>query len=329
MYTYHLKNILECNAYNNNVVLDKLKEWGCTYEKTTNLVNGWQERLIPQHVPSDYLELISRLDNGFEYEYAGDTFKPTSRVQRSGRIYTTMTSASKRFNFQSTKSAERAKFTWKGFPLENFDVSASQLRIALALRGHTIPITVSPWDCLNVEHPVNEFLPSDVARELKKTVGLLLIRGEKSIDYKRIWLEKIEAPIEEIPPLKGYKNAVTIALLNDFPAISMAVPDINVTPDGYAITRRSKAYEQHHIHSRPLNIKTSFRRYESEPPTEANILEAMEAFLLRDVIRTLPNESPILTCHDQIYSTAKSISKIKIEFDKTLTSISKNAKIEK
>jgi hypothetical protein len=322
MYTYHLKNILECNAYNNEIVLNKLKAWGCKYEKTTGLVTDWHERLIPQHAPSDYLDLMSRLDDGFEYEYAGDIFKPTSRVQRSGRIYTTMTSATKKLNFQSSKSAERCKFTWNGLSLENFDVSASQLRVALALRRCTLPLSLSPWDTLQVEHPINEFLPSDIARELKKTVALLMIRGEKSISFKRIWLEKIEAPLDAMPSFRGYKNAVAVALLTDFPCLNTSSLGLSSTPDGYAITHRSNIFKRHDIHSRLLGIKTTFRRYESEPPTEANTLEAMEAFALRQVIRSLPRTSPVLTCHDQVYVLASDIPTVVASFESTLSELS-------
>jgi hypothetical protein len=218
LYTYHLKNILECNDYNNEAVIAKLKAWGCTYAKSEDkhlngLITGWRERLIPPHAPSSYLDLIQRLDDDFEYEYAGETFKPTSRVQRSGRIYTTMVSDRRKLCFQAQKSKERALFTWNGHTLRNFDVSASQLRIAHALRGVILPFGISPWDSLNVEHPVMESLPSDMARELKKTVALLLVRGERKLSYKRIWCEKIAAQYEDMPPMKGYQEAVAVALL--------------------------------------------------------------------------------------------------------------------
>jgi hypothetical protein len=273
------------------------------------------EQLIPPYSPVSYIDLINRLDDSFEYQFEGEIYKPTSRVQRSGRIYTTMTSPTKKLNFQSTKSKDRGNFTWKGLPLESYDISASQLRVALALRGGTLPTSSSPWDTLNVEHSANDLLTNEMARELKKTVGLLLVRGENRIDYKRVWLEKIEAPIEDMPNLAGYKNAVELALLDDFPLLNSRLLKIKTTPDGYEITHRSKAFKRHDIQSRPLGIKTSFRRYESEPPTESNILEAIEAYVLRQAIRALPVDSPVLTCHDQIYILKSDVPKIISSFD--------------
>lgn len=320
MYTYHLKNILESNDYNNEAVIAKLKTWDCTYTKSKDkhlngLVTGWQERLIPPHAPADYLNLIQRLDNGFEYEYLGETFKPTSRVQNSGRIYTTMVSDKRKLCFQAQKPKERALFSWNGNSLQNFDVSASQLRIAHALRGVILPFGISPWDSLNVEHPVIDSLPTDIARELKKTVALLLVRGENKLSYKRIWTEKIEASYEDMPPLGGYQHAVAVALLTDFPALNSKLALFDQTPDGYFISHKSATFSKHEIQSRPLEIKTSFRRYNSEPPTEGNILEAMEAYVMRQVIRSLPTDSPVLTCHDQIYVLPEYKELISISFE--------------
>lgn len=323
MYTYHLKNILECNGYNNKVVLDKMKIWGCEYDRASGLVTNWQEKLIPEYAPFDYLELISRLDDEFLYEYDGETFKPTSRVQRSGRIYTSMTSSKQKLNFQASKSQERSKFTWKGQTLESFDVSASQLRVALALRGCCLPFSTSPWDSLIVDHPVNDLLPADMARELKKTVGLLLVRGEKRVDYKKAWLEKIKAPAEHMPRLTEYKSATEIALLTGFPCLTAPLPVIKSTPDGYSITHRSASFGKHHIHSRPLGIKTSYKKYTSEPPTEANVLEAFEAYVIREVIRSLPHTSPILTCHDQVYVLNSDTSSARESFERAMMFISK------
>jgi len=306
LYTYHLKNILECNGYNNEAVIAKLKAWGCTYSKSKDkhlngLIAGWQEKLIPPHAPANYPDLIQRLDDGFEYQYAGETFKPTSRVQRSGRIYTTMVSDKRKLCFQAQKSKDRALFTWKGEALASFDVSASQLRIAHALRGVVLPFGISPWDSLHVEHPVMDTLPPDMARELKKTVALLLVRGERKLSYKRIWCDKIEAPYEDMPPLKGYQEAVAVALLADYPDLRFVFEGIDQTPDGYAITHKSKSFARHDIQCRPLDIKTTFKRYASESPTEGNVLEAMEAYVLRQVIRSLPIDTPVLACHDQLY----------------------------
>jgi hypothetical protein len=316
LYTYHLKNILECNGYSNEAVIAKLKAWGCTYTKSKDkhlngLVSGWRERLTPSHAPSGYLDLIKRLDDDFEYEYAGETFKPTSRAQRSGRIYTTMVSEKRKLCFQAQKSGDRALFTWKGKELKNFDVSASQLRIAHALRGVILPFGTIPWDSLNVEHPVMESLPYDMARELKKTVALLLVRGERKLSYKRIWTEKIEARYEDMPPLSGYQGAVAVALLTDYPTLNSEIEGIDQTPDGYAITHKSESFVRHDIQCRPLDIKTTFKRYASEPPTDGNVLEAMEAYVMRLAIRSLPTEAPVLTCHDQLYALERDMPLIK------------------
>jgi hypothetical protein len=329
LYTYHLKNILECNDYNNGAVIAKLKAWGCTYSKSKDkhlngLISGWQERLIPPHAPANYLDLIQRLDDGFEYRYAGETFNPTSRVQRSGRIYTTMVSDKRRLCFQAQKSKDRALFTWKGKKLENFDVSASQLRIAHALRGVVLPFGISPWDSLNVEHPVMDTLPSKMARELKKTVALLLVRGERRLSYKRIWCDKIEAPYEDMPTLKGYQDAVAVAMLIDYPALNSELKGFDQTPDGYAITHKSETFSRHDIQCRPLDIKTTFKRYASAPPTEGNILEAMEAYVIRQVIQSLPPDEPVLAVHDQLYITPALVPLVSDGFDSAIAKLAQH-----
>ena len=327
LYTYHLKNILESNDYNNEAVIAKLKAWGCTYSKSKDkhlngLITGWRERLIPAHAPSSYLELIQRLDDDFEYEYAGQSFRPTSRVQRSGRIYTTMVSGKRNLCFQAQKSKDRALFTWEGESLSSFDVSASQLRIAHALRGVVLPFGISPWDSLHIEHPVMDTLLPEMARELKKTVALLLVRGERKLSYKRIWTEKIEAPFEDMPPMGGYQDAVAVALLTAYPTLNSEIEGIDQTPDGYAVTHKSESFAKHDIQCRPLGIKTSFRRHPSEPPTEGNILEGMEAYVMRQVIRSLPREAPVLTCHDQLYALEKDIPLIKAQIENQIFNLS-------
>lgn len=309
MYTYHLKNILESNSWNNKVVIEKLKRWGCSVVKEPipgkregNIwVTGWQERLMPGHVPPDYLKLIDRLDEGFQYELSSSIFTPMSRVSRSGRIYTTLCSRKRRFNFQSASSEERGKVTWGGKKLENFDVSASQLRIALALRGQVLPSKASPWDVLEVDHNADKWVTEDVARELKKTVALMLIKGVYKFDIPKIWEKKIGALEEFRPRMDGYRDAVLEGLLNAYPVLAEEIPPIRETPDGYRITKKAEIPRKHDFESRPFKVKTSFRDFGNEEPTENNVLEAMEAYVLRQVIRSLPPKSPVLTCHDQVY----------------------------
>lgn len=306
MYTYHLKNILECNGYDNEAVIAKLKAWACTYTKSKDkhlngLVTHWPERLIPPHAPADYLDLIQRLDDGFEYEYAGETFKPNSRVQRSGRIYTTMVSDKRKLCFQAQKPKDRALFTWKGKTLAEFDVSASQLRIAHALRGVTLPFGISPWDSFKIEHSATDLLPSDIEREMKKTIALMLIRGVEKPSIIGAWKDKIQAPLEWKPNMVKYQDAIEVAILTDFPDLSTKLDRIDQTPDGYTISHKSKLFTRHDIQCRSLDIKTTFKRHASEPPTEGNILEAMEAYVMRQVIRSLPIDTPVLACHDQVY----------------------------
>jgi len=310
LYTYHLKNILESNGYNNKAVIAKLKVWGCTCEKeplptippTSNIwIHGWRERLIPPHAPLGYLGLIQRLDDDFEYEYSGETFKPTSRVQHSGRIYTAMVSDKRKLCFQAQKSGDRALFTWKGKQLKSFDVSASQLRIALALRGTVIPFDRSPWDDFVVAHSAMDALPSDIGRTMKKTIALLMIRGSKNPSFIDAWKDKIGAPIATMPNSKNFNPAIKQALERNFPDLSTKLEIFDETPDGYKISHKSKLYEKHGIQCRALDIKTSYRKFFSEPPTVGNLLEAMEAYVLRQVIRSLPKDVPVLTCHDQIY----------------------------
>jgi hypothetical protein len=330
MYTYHIKNILEGNSWNNKLVIEKLKQWGCSVVKEpipgTDRVNiwvlGWQEKLTPAYAPADYLRLIDRLDRGFEYEYRAESYVPTSRVSHSGRTYTTLTSSKNRFNFQASKSKTRAAVTWRGRPLESFDVSASQLRIALALRGQVLPPKVSPWDELVIDHPADDQLTADLARELKKSVALLLIKGVKKPPFQKIWAEKIGAPGEFRPVMKGYSEAVWLALLTSYPVLKDALEPIDKTPDDYRISKKSKFYRKHEIHSRPYKIKTSFKDFASEPPTENNVLEAFEAYVLRQVIRSLPADTPILTCHEQVYVLHDHLAGVKEEFYRQISHLS-------
>jgi hypothetical protein len=326
MYTYHLKNILESNSWNNRLVIEKMKKWDCSVEKEpipgtvrVNIwVHGWQERLSPPHAPTDYFKLIDRLDQGFEYEYEGASYVPTSRVSRSGRIYTSLTSTESYFNFQASKSKARAAVSWRGKQLKSFDVSASQLRIALALRGLVLPAKVSPWDELVIDHPAEDWVTADIARELKKSVALLLIKGQKKFDIPKMWAEKVGASEEFRPVLKGYTKAVWHSLLIAYPVLKDALEPIDKTPDGYRISKKSKAYRKHDFHSRPYKIKTSFKDFASEPPTENNILEAFEAYILRQVIGSLPTEAPVLTCHDQVYVLNDHLARAKEEFDQKI-----------
>jgi len=335
LYTYHLKTILESNGYDNASVIDKLKAWECKYVKDVSadgkvhpMVIGWKERITPAHVPSDYKDLISRLDDGFEYEWEGETYRPTSRVQRSGRIYTTMVSGSKRLCFQGLDSDERMAITWKRTKLVQFDVSASQLRIALALRDVILPFSISPWDILKVDHPVEEELPTRLARELKKVVGILLVRGVRNFSFTQIWVEKLEQNIEHRPMLKGYQGAVGTALLIAFPELDSELKDLDLAPDGYVISHRSDAFKRHDIQCRSLGIKTSFRVYDSEAPTQGNKLEAMEAYVLRKAITALPPGTPVLTCHDQIYVLPEFKDLVMDTLEKAIVSIADPAKMK-
>lgn len=332
MYTYHLKNILECNGYSNEAVIAKLKAWGCTCEKeplptippTCNIwIHGWRERLIPPHAPSGYLELIQRLDDDFEYGYSGETFKPISRVQRSGRIYTTMVSDKRKLCFQAQKSGGRALFTWKGKSLKSFDVSASQLRIALALRGTVIPFDRSPWDDFRVVHSAMEALPSDIGRAMKKTIALLMIRGFKNPSFIEAWKDKIGAPIATMPSSKKFNIAINQALERDFPDLSIELEMFDKTPDGYKISHKSKLYKKHGIQCRPLHIKTTYKKFFSEPPTVGNMLEAMEAYVLRKVIQSLPTGVPVLTCHDAVYSLPEYSENISKYFENEIEKLAK------
>ena len=329
MYTYHLKNILESNSWNNKLVIEKLKQWGCSVVKEpipgTDRVNiwvhGWQEKLTPPYAPVDYLKLIDRLDREFEYEYKEESYVPTSRVSRSGRIYTTLTSAKSCFNFQASKSKTRSAVSWRGKQLKSFDVSASQLRIALALRGQVLPAKVSPWDELVIDHRAEDWVTADIARELKKSVALLLIKGQKKFDLPKMWAEKIGASEEYRPVLKGYTKAVWHSLLIAYPVLRDALEPIDKTPDGYRISKKSKAYRKHDFHSRPYKIKTSFMDFASEPPTENNVLEGFEAYVLRQVIRSLPPDTPILTCHDQVYVLHDHLAGVKEEFYRQISNL--------
>jgi len=52
----------------------------------------------------------------------------------------------------------------------------------------------------------------------------------------------------------------------------------------------------------PLDVDTKYYLPRYEEPTENNVIEAMEAWILREAIRALPPEAPILTCHDEVLS---------------------------
>ena len=51
---------------------------------------------------------------------------------------------------------------------------------------------------------------------------------------------------------------------------------------------------------RPLGVHTTCNIPELLTEQSHNMLEAMEAYILRTVISTLPTDAPILSCHDEL-----------------------------
>ena len=185
-----------------------------------------------------------------------------------------------------------------------------------------LPPKVSPWDELVIDHPAEDRLTPDMARELKKSVALLLIKDVKKPPFQKIWAEKIGAPEEFRPVMKGYSEAVWLGLLTSYPVLKDALEPVDITPDGYRISKKSETYRKHDFHSRPYKMKTSFKDFASEPPTENNVLEAFEAYVLRQVIRSLPADTPILTFHDQVYVLQDHLAGVKEEFYRQISHLS-------
>ncbi len=266
-------------------------------------VDGWTEPLAPPYAGPGYVKLMDRLD-GQCMTLDGKDYTTKNWITSSGRIYTHLERADEApLNYQNLSGRTRRSVSSKGVPLSSTDVSGSQLRIALALRGESLSATHSPWDSLMVSHPALDRLTSEQRRAMTKKFALFHVRDVKKFDYKKSWdlvAEKVDIKHGR-PKITGLSHAVRDALLTAYPRLSLPLPSLSVTPDGFRIARESRTREVR-IHWRGLNTNNTFHVEVFGPPEPANIIEAIEAYVLRRVIEQLPSDAPLLTCHDEIVS---------------------------
>lgn len=300
----------------NKIIEDRLEVYGKWY------IKNWPENYIPPYAPSSYTVLINRINNQ-KFTYKGKEFNTNSRIESSGRIYTNLIGADDQvICYQSLKEIERKSVKFQDAELAMFDVSASQLRVALALRGVTLPFEDSPWDkiVIDVAHAEINHLNYLQKRNLIKRVALLSVKGIKNIDIKKIWQD--ETGVTPKVNLKGVKKNIEESLFSAYPELLEEPITPNKTPDGYTISHL-KGLQTIPIKCRPLNIDTKYHIPTYENPRFNNILEALEGWILRKAIKGLPSEAPILTCHDEISTLSIHINTIKALWEDALSNISK------
>ena len=315
----HLRDLIIKYKGDKKYVLDrllaeKLEVTGKWY------VKDWPEPYYPPFAPVEYVDFIRRLD-GQHFEYEGCSCDTENRIESSGRIYTTLIFDDGRsINYQSLKEPERRSFLSNKKALEIFDVSASQLRVALALRGVLLPFVSSPWDDLVPEAKHGELLHIDPAarRKVVKRIALMAVKQIRKIDVKAMWKE--EVGVAPKVDLKGLKGEVERALFAVYPDLKKDLPLFEVTPDGYLI-RKERLKHSLSVKCRPLKIDTKYFVPEYGKPDENNIIEAIEGWILRSVINSLPSDAPILTCHDEILTYPEYISLTRSKWKATLDSI--------
>lgn len=289
-------------------------------------VKDWTEPYYPSYAPVEYLSLINRLD-GQRFEYKGKVCVTESRIENSGRIYTNLVFEDGfSSNYQSLKEAERRSVLHDGKPLEMFDVSASQLRVALALRGKTLPFHDSPWDSLvsEVKHDELNDVDPVAKRRFVKRVALMAVKRIKNIDIKKMWDDEVGVP----PKVnrKGVKQEIEHALFGIYPQLKDNIPLAALTPDSYKIQQEKGKY-QLPVKCRPLGIDTKYFIPVYGDPTENNIVEAMEGWLLREAIRSLPEGAPVLTCHDEISTDKAYMSNVQHCWEEALSQLASSTRM--
>lgn len=316
MTTVHLRDLVIKHNGDKKYVLDRILNENLTVEDKF-FIKDWPEPFIPAYAPPSYLEIINRL-NGQIFEHEGNSCKTENRIESSGRIYTSLIfDEGPAINYQNLREHQRRLITSNCSKLELFDISASHLRIALSLRGIIIPFDDSPWDDLVTEIKHTELNSIDPAakRRFIKRVAIMAIKKIKNIDIKKIWKEEIETPPKE--NLKGIKKEIDNTLFKIYPEINTPSPRITSTPDDYLI-RHEKSKYLLPVKCRPLKIDTKYYIPTYEDPTENNIIEAIEGWLLRELIRCLPHDAALLTCHDEILTNPQYISSAKSQWELSL-----------
>ena len=320
MFNYYYKNILEHYKYNKEYLINQIlaNKLVVTDEM---IVCGWHEPVFPPVAGANYNDIVERVDSHM-YGYRGQVFKPSSFITPSGRIYTNLTSASgKEYNFQSLPKKSRAEIRWEERNLSNYDVSASQLRIAMALRGRILPPETSPWDELVKRVRAEKFdaYPSRQLRPFIKRVALQYVKGIKGIDITAYWIE--ETKIDPQPPLGGVKALIETELLRLYPELAKPLSLASHTPDGYLVCSKAPKNQRERFRTKKIKrtpsgkpIDTHFFIDKYLKPTVSNYLEAMEAYVLRRVIQSIPTEHPVLTVHDQVYVLAEDMPAVEKSF---------------
>ena len=317
----HLRDIIIQHKGDKKYVLDKIISEKLSVAGTWYVID-WPEPCFPPYAPATYPEFIARLD-GQQFEYEGQKCETGSRIVCGGRIYTNIALESGvGFNYQNLSPKERASFTVEGKPLVRFDASASQLRVALALKGVFIPMTKSPWDelCTLVEHNALNDLSAPAKRKVVKRIALMAVKKITDIDVIDIWDE--ETGIAPRPSLVKLKAAIESALYLAYPQLLHKSPLIKTTPDGYSLCRESSTYELpvkcRKIKADGKYVDTRYHIPIYSDPTPNNVIEGMEALVLREVIRSLPADAPVLTCHDEIVTLPEYKSRVQKEWGKSL-----------
>jgi len=328
MFNYYYKNILEHYKYDTEYLINRI----CTDKLVVTdemVVCGWHERVSPPYAGASHHDVIERVD-AHSYEYRGEVYTPNSFVRPSGRLYTDLKSSSgKEHNFQSLPKKTRSEITWNGERLSNYDVSASQLRIAMALKGNVLPTDTSPWDELvaRVRKAKFDAYPAEKVRPFVKRVALQHVKGVKGIDITDYCKE--ETKIEPHPPLKGVKKLIETELVSLYPELANPLALASHTPDGYLICSKAPKDQRERFRTKKIKrmpsgktIDTHFFIDKFLEPTLSNYLEAMEAYVLRRVIQSIPKKHPVLTVHDQVYILEKDLSGVEKEFYSQISRLS-------
>jgi hypothetical protein len=286
-------------------------------------VKDWPDPYFPTYAPSTYVELMDRLD-GQEFEFDGRSCITENRIEASGRIYTSLIfKDGTSINFQSLKEDKRWSVTSGGRALNGYDVSASQLRVALALRGKTLPIHESPWDELTpkVEHDELRRLPLTIRRKVVKGFALMMVKNIRNFNIKGKWDEIVNKPPHR--NLIGLKKAIQEALEASYPALGIPLPVVVETPDGYGISKIENEWWLP-VKCRPLRIDTRYKIPVYGKPDTNNVVEAMEGWVLREVLKNIPAEVPVLTCHDEVVTLPEHEIELIAAWDKTFQELAKS-----
>ena len=335
MYDYHVREILEFYEWDKEYVIRTILKNNLSVSDD-HFVAGWHEEIYPPWTAPSYRALMCRLD-GHKYQYQKNEHSVVSWVVPSGRIYTNLVSPSgKKTNFQALGKRARHSVRWQGQELVGSDLSASQLRVALAIRGEFIDGSSSPWDNLvdRVATKVLGDVPKSKLRPFIKRVALQFVKGVKSIDLTSYWEEEVS--IVPRPILKGVKAVIEGELIELYPSLRSNLPALIRTPDGYPIGMHVKpkdAANEFRFRTKRIKRSPSGRAIDTDyylsvpsPLKSGHILEAMEAYILRQVINVVPVAHPVLPCHDELYVLQKDQDLIERAFAMHLKELAESMK---